>query len=60
MRRTIRSNKLIVAANQNLKEKEYWLNQLSGEWEKNYLPYDHKKGASERRLKEVKFRFYLF
>jgi len=32
--------RLIIAANQNIKEKEYWHAQLSGEWEKTLLPYD--------------------
>ncbi|MCP5108913.1 MAG: AMP-binding protein, partial [bacterium] len=30
-----------IAANQNLKEKNYWLNQLAGEWIKSNFPCDY-------------------
>jgi amino acid adenylation domain-containing protein len=30
-----------VAAGQKSKEKDYWLNKLSGEWVKSYFPYDY-------------------
>jgi hypothetical protein len=34
------SAKVKVAANQNIKDRDYWLNRLSGEIEKSYFPYD--------------------
>jgi tyrocidine synthetase-3 len=34
------SDKLIVIANQKLKERDYWLKKLSGQLEKCYMPYD--------------------
>ena len=41
---------LRIAANQHIKERDYWLNKLAGEWEKSCFPYDnvsHKSGLSD-------------
>ncbi len=57
MNQTLKSRKLLMAAHQNIKEKEYWWKQLSGEPVKSFFPYDHKKPASQRQIDEVKFRF---
>ena len=35
------SEKLIVAASQNARERNYWLNQLAGKLVKTGFPYDH-------------------
>jgi len=32
--------KLIVLANQKVRERQYWLKQLAGDWEKAHFPYD--------------------
>lgn len=34
------SEKQAIAANQNIKEREYWLKQLTGEWPRSSFPYD--------------------
>jgi amino acid adenylation domain-containing protein len=34
------NSKLHTAANQNVKEREYWLKQLAGDWEKSQFPPD--------------------
>lgn len=45
-----------IAARQNKKERDYWLNKLSGEILKSCFPYDHEKGyISENRRKVVPF-----
>jgi amino acid adenylation domain-containing protein len=36
-----------VAANRNVKEREYWLNKLSGELVKHHIPYDMKPGTGQ-------------
>jgi len=54
------SDKLALAAQQNVKEREYWLNQLSGDLIKSYFPYDYKKDGENRKntgMEAVKFRF---
>jgi surfactin family lipopeptide synthetase A/fengycin family lipopeptide synthetase D/tyrocidine synthetase-3 len=44
--------RLAIAAAQRKKEKEYWLNKLSGKLEKTIFPYDHKMvGTGEGKLK---------
>jgi amino acid adenylation domain-containing protein len=50
-----------VAANQNIKEREYWLNQLSGEWEKSVFLYDNPTAepgtvGNKWRLEEMDFK----
>lgn len=42
------SDKEAIAASQNIKERDYWLAQLSGDWEKSRFPYDYVPGSSER------------
>ncbi|UCH95359.1 MAG: AMP-binding protein, partial [Candidatus Aminicenantes bacterium] len=37
------AGKLAVWANQRVKEREFWLNKLAGEWVKSHFPYDYKK-----------------
>jgi non-ribosomal peptide synthetase component F len=50
------SQDLIVDASKDTKEREYWLDKLSGEWEKSVFPYDHVTiGVKERHLKETYF-----
>lgn len=47
-----------AAANQHLKEGEYWLKKLSGDFEKTYLPYNNKKSdLSVYKISSFKFRF---
>jgi amino acid adenylation domain-containing protein/non-ribosomal peptide synthase protein (TIGR01720 family) len=49
---------ITIAANQNIKEKEFWLNQLSGEPTKVHFPYDHrKKESDESRFDKIQFKF---
>jgi tyrocidine synthetase-3 len=49
--------KLIISAQQRKKEKEYWLERLSGEWEKSIFPYDYPPHLSgERSLKSTDFK----
>ena len=39
-------DKLAAAADQNVKERDYWLHQLSGELVKSGFPYDHKNNIN--------------
>ncbi|MCP4217705.1 MAG: AMP-binding protein [bacterium] len=48
-----------TAANQNIKEKEYWLDKLSGEPEKSVFPYDSKKTSFEREIKYGECNFAI-
>ncbi len=43
----IKTHEKTIAAGQHDEERKYWLNRLSGEWEKSILPYDpvQKKGV---------------
>lgn len=51
-------SKMEIAASQNIKEKDYWLEKLSGELVKRFFPYDHKiTDSAERRLDTVSFGF---
>jgi len=54
----VSKDKLAIAAEQNVKERDYWLNQLSGDWIKSTFPYDF-PGAEvkEYRYHHLKFRF---
>jgi FkbH-like protein len=43
------SAKVKAAANRNIKERDYWLNQLTGKIEKSYFPYDKEQtGQAEQ------------
>ena len=42
MRSDKESQKIAIASHQNIKEKEFWLNKLSGEPVKSCFPYDYK------------------
>ncbi len=55
MERTTKSKKLIIAANQNLKEKSYWFNRLAGELVKSSFPYDCKNVSARRQRELVSF-----
>jgi bacitracin synthase 3 len=50
------SQNVLIAAGQNLKEREYWLNKLSGELVKNHFPYDCKKNGDELKRNTVKIK----
>jgi amino acid adenylation domain-containing protein len=41
------AKQLKIAAAQNTRERDFWLNQLAGELVKNNFPYDHKESAGE-------------
>ncbi|MCX6584775.1 MAG: condensation domain-containing protein, partial [Candidatus Aminicenantes bacterium] len=41
-------DKLALAADQNVKEREYWLNKLTGELEKSHFPYDYSDIRQEK------------
>ena len=41
------SQNIVIAAHQNIKERNYWLNKLSGLSGKTYLPYDNKPGPGD-------------
>lgn len=50
--------KAAIAADKKNKERDYWLNKLSGDLVKSTFPYDNKKtDANERRLESIKFTF---
>jgi amino acid adenylation domain-containing protein len=51
-------NELVIAANQNKKEKEFWLKKLSGGIEKSFFPYDYKRYVTETRVNTIKFKFH--
>ncbi|MGD2088789.1 MAG: amino acid adenylation domain-containing protein [Candidatus Aminicenantes bacterium] len=52
------SKKFSLAASQNIKEREYWLNKFAGEFIKTSFPCDYKKtAANERAVKTLKFKF---
>jgi amino acid adenylation domain-containing protein len=61
MKRMNYSEKQRIAANQNLKERNYWLNKLVGEWEKTGFPYDFTKNRfasdSAGAMADVLFKF---
>ncbi len=47
-------------ASEYTREREYWLNKLSGDWVKGFFPYDYKKTAAnenESKTGTLKFRF---
>jgi tyrocidine synthetase-3 len=49
---------MAVAANQQVKEREYWLNQLAGELVKSRFPYDFQENHETERQKMVE-RFII-
>ncbi|UCH94096.1 MAG: amino acid adenylation domain-containing protein [Candidatus Aminicenantes bacterium] len=46
-----------MAANQNKKEREYWLNKLSGDWVKTSFPFDFEQGEGEKDMGEEPCEF---
>ena len=59
MNRTIYSEKQLIASNENLEEKNYWLKKLSGDWIKSSFPYDCEKTGENRtcQLETITFKF---
>ena len=49
------SGEVTIAAGQYSKERDYWLEQLSGELVKSCFPYDHKRNTSSPELAKVEF-----
>jgi amino acid adenylation domain-containing protein len=45
-------DRLAIAANQKKREKEYWLEKLSGPPPRSAFPYDHKENGTEPETKE--------
>ncbi|UCH98246.1 MAG: hypothetical protein JSV88_15760, partial [Candidatus Aminicenantes bacterium] len=54
------SSKLTIAAGQNIKERDYWLNQLSGFTGKSTFPYDRSAAGSEIEILKFKLSPGLF
>jgi len=47
-----------IAAGQSIKEREYWLKKMSGEWTKSHFYYDYSKSNDQDYLPEtIKFTF---
>ncbi|MGD2090554.1 MAG: amino acid adenylation domain-containing protein [Candidatus Aminicenantes bacterium] len=42
-----------IASGQFFKEKEYWMNKLSGEFERSYFLYDYKKSSAKEGDKDI-------
>lgn len=57
MRQRIKPDELVIAANQNIKEKEYWMNRLSGDPVKTGFPYDFNRKTENRAMDTVTFSF---
>ena len=61
MRRIQYSDRTAVAANQNIKEKTYWLETLGGELIKSHFPYDRKgfgnEALQDRTMKKETLEF---
>jgi amino acid adenylation domain-containing protein len=61
--RRMYSDKLFIAANQNIDERDYWLSKLAGDLERVHFPYDFYPGKKERTAEggpageRVSFRF---
>jgi len=53
MKSKISLDKLALAAQQNLKEGQYWLDRLSGEWSKSTFPYDYYRNKKEIQTLET-------
>ncbi|MCP4147487.1 MAG: hypothetical protein GY757_07035, partial [bacterium] len=41
------NGKMALLANQRVKERDYWLKQLEGDWDKTHFPYDNKATTAE-------------
>jgi amino acid adenylation domain-containing protein/non-ribosomal peptide synthase protein (TIGR01720 family) len=51
------SEDISIAASQSLKEKQYWTDKLSGEFQKSVIPYDYKRTVlKERNVDVVEFK----
>ncbi|UCH94150.1 MAG: amino acid adenylation domain-containing protein [Candidatus Aminicenantes bacterium] len=48
MENRIYSDEVYIAANQNIKEKDYWLNQLSGDFVKSNFPFDLRRDTRDK------------
>jgi len=46
-----------TAAGQNVRDRDYWLDKLSGEWVKSTFPHDHQKGDVLDSTKFLSFQF---
>jgi len=54
------SQKAAIAANQNVDERDYWLNKLSGDFVKSRFPYDYnKKNENPGVMDEMTFEFSI-
>ncbi|MGD2091262.1 MAG: amino acid adenylation domain-containing protein, partial [Candidatus Aminicenantes bacterium] len=51
------SPEIALAAKQKIKERDYWLNKLSGEPVKSYFPRDYPENKDKQRTAKIKFRF---
>jgi amino acid adenylation domain-containing protein len=51
------SDRVVVAAHQKTREKEYWLSKLSAEFVKTSFPYDRKKSSQKPIIESIKFMF---
>ncbi|HLP44672.1 MAG TPA: condensation domain-containing protein, partial [Candidatus Kapabacteria bacterium] len=47
------TRKMEVAANKNVKERDYWLSQLSGELATSHIYYDYRKSAGENPMNKL-------
>ncbi|MGD2087715.1 MAG: condensation domain-containing protein [Candidatus Aminicenantes bacterium] len=56
MRTEMIKDKKIIAADQNIKEKNFWENIFSGTTPKSHFPYESRKGNAQRTLDRVTFR----
>jgi amino acid adenylation domain-containing protein len=57
MERNNYSDLIAVAANQNVKERDFWLNKFSGELVKSSFPYDNNvKNMAGGKIERVKFK----
>jgi tyrocidine synthetase-3 len=50
------SERLVIVANQNIKERDYWLNKLSGDLVKSSFPYDRPEKVGEFPIDTLEFR----
>jgi amino acid adenylation domain-containing protein len=50
-------DKLAAAADQNVKERDFWLQQLSGELVKSSFPYDHKNKINPVETNDMRLSF---
>jgi amino acid adenylation domain-containing protein len=58
MENRIYSDEAYIAANQNIKERDYWLNQLSGDFVKSNFPFDFRRDTRDKpEIETVKFEW---